>query len=123
MFGMFGTEQIWASNNPTGVQINLGYYALAECIIKGTYPSDALLRWCGVWADKSKPRKPYTKRAYVAPSKETDEKVVELYKSNPLLKNNEIARIVGRSNTYVSRVLRAIGVTRSRWQYQERKQK
>ena len=30
--------------NPGGIEINLGYYALAECIIKGTYTSVALLR-------------------------------------------------------------------------------
>ena len=109
---MLGCEQIWASNNPTGIEINMGYYALAECIVKGTYPSVALLRWCGLWADKSKPRKPYKKRAYVAPDEKVNQRVLELYRKNPSLKNKEIARIVNRSNTYVSRVLSTIGVKR-----------
>ena len=114
---MFGCEQIWASNNPCGININLGYYALAECIVKGTYPSDALLRWCGLWADKNKPRKPYKKRDYVAPDKKVNQKVLELYRNNPTMKNKEIAKIVNRSNTYVSRVLSTIGVKRKRWEY------
>ena len=33
-------------HNVAGIDINLGYYALAECLIKGTNPADALLRWC-----------------------------------------------------------------------------
>lgn len=111
---------IWASNNPMGIDINLGYYALCECIVKGTYPSDALLRWCGVWVDQSKPRKPYTRRAYVAPDKKVNQKVVELYKNNPSMRNKEIAQIVNRSNTFVSRVLSENGFRkRSRWEYKK----
>lgn len=121
---MFGCEQIWASNNPMGIQINLGYYALAECILKGTYPSDALLRWCGLWLDAARPRKPYTRREYVAPDKELDKKVLEIYRANPTLRIKDIAKMVGRSNTYVSRHLKMIGVRkRSRWDYYERKTK
>lgn len=117
---MLRCEQIWASNNVTGIQINLGYYALAECILKGTYPSDALLRWCGLWIDQSKPRKPYSrKRKYVAPDKKVNEKVVELYRNNPGIKNKEIARIVNRSSTFVSRILSANGVKRYRWDYKK----
>ena len=101
-----------------GIQINYGYYALAECILKGTYPAGALLRWCGLWMDASKPRKPYTKRKYVAPDKNVDQKVLELYRSNSDLKNKDIAKMVGRSNTYVSRVLKGIGVRRKRWDYE-----
>ena len=115
---MLGVERIWASNNPTGIVINYGYYALAECILKGTYPADALLRWCGLWLDASKPRKKYARRKYVAANKEVDKKVIELYKSNPHLKNKDIAKIVGRSNTFVSRKLAQIGVKRCRWEYE-----
>ena len=105
----------YASNNPAGIDINLGYYALADCIITGRHTSDALLRWCGLWSDADKKRKPYTPRPYVAPSKETEEKVIELYKANPMLKNKEIAKIVQRSPAFVSKLLRAIGVKRNRW--------
>ena len=56
------TQTAYTSNNPAGININLGYYALAECLIKGTDASKALLRWCGVWFDKTKPRKVYEKK-------------------------------------------------------------
>lgn len=46
----------YTSNNPAGIQINLGYYALAECIIKGTYTSIALQKWCDLHCDASKER-------------------------------------------------------------------
>ena len=111
------TERIWASNNPCGIEINLGYYALAECIICGTYTSNALLKWCGLSADVSKPRKKhkYTPRKYVAPDKAVNQRVIELYLENPNMQNKEIAAIVGRSNTFVHRMLKTIGVRRQRW--------
>lgn len=104
----------YASNNPGGVDINLGWYALMECIVKGTSPSDALLRWCGLWVDAAKERKPYTKRAYVAPDKRVNQRVIELYKENPKLQNKEIAAIVGRSGTFVTRALKTIGANRKK---------
>ena len=104
----------YTSNNPAGIKINLGYYALCECIIKGTQASDALLRWCGVHIDKTK-RKPYTPRAYVAPDKRVNERVIQLYRENPQLTNTEIAKLVNRSKSFVTFVLKRVGVRRSRW--------
>ena len=104
----------YASDNPAGIDINLGWYALAECICTTHYPSDVLSRWCGV-TDITKPRKPYTRRAYVAPSKEVEQKVYEIYAENPTLKNKEIAKMVNRSNWFVSKLLNKIGIRRNRW--------
>lgn len=50
------TEVIYASNNPSGIQLNLGWYALAECIAAKTHPGTALAKWCGVKKDARKPR-------------------------------------------------------------------
>lgn len=104
----------YTSNNPSGLNINLGYYALAECLIKGTHPGDALLRWCGLWVDKSE-RKSYTPRPYVAPDKRVNERVIQIYRENPQLTNTEIAKMVNRSKSFVTFVLKRIGVRRSRW--------
>ena len=41
----------YGNYNPGGIVINPGYYALAECIVKGTFAGDSLLRWCGVGYD------------------------------------------------------------------------
>ena len=41
----------YGNYNPGGIEINLGYYALYECIIKGTFTSVALSRWCGLKYD------------------------------------------------------------------------
>lgn len=101
--------------NPAGIDINLGWYALAECIIVGTYPSIALLRWCDL-KHTDKPRKKIEcKRRYAPPSQEVNEKIIQIYKENPQLKNREIAKMVGRSDTLVSKVLHGIGVIRNRW--------
>lgn len=105
----------YASNNPAGIDINLGWYALAECICTKHYSSEVLSRWCGLKADPAKPRKPYSPRAYVAPNKETEARVIEIYRKNPTLKNKEIAAMVNRSNTFVSKLLKSIGVRRNRW--------
>ena len=106
-------EQIWASNNPMGIEINLGYYALAECILAGVTPGDALLRWCGIRYDatKTKPRK----RKYYPPRPEITQKVLEMYRADTTRKNVEIAKALGVSKTLVSKVLRGIGVKRARW--------
>ena len=111
-------------NNPSGIVINLGYYALAECIICGTYAGHALSKWCGI-TDPAKPRKPYSKRRKQPPSdKEIDKKVLEIYKSNPRLKNIEIAKMVDRSNTYVSKLLKIhFGLKRNRWEYKKEDKK
>ena len=116
-------ELLTCGNNPSGFTVNHGYYALLECILKKTHPSEALLRWCGLRFDVSKPRKPYTQRTYVPYDPSMKEKVLQIYFENPTLKNKDIAKMVGRSNTFVSKVLLSIGVRRHRWDYYKGGQK
>lgn len=113
---MLRCEQVWASDNPMGIVINLGYYALAECILAGTTPSDALLRWCGIRYDATK-TKGYSppKRKYYPPRPEITKKVLDLYWADTTRKNCEIAKELGCSRTLVTRVLKTIGVRRTRW--------
>ncbi len=47
----------FGSENPGGIDINLGYYALTECIIKGTTASESLWRWCGLRYEKQNYRR------------------------------------------------------------------
>lgn len=110
---MLMCEQIWASDNPMGIEINLGYYALAECIIVGTTPSNALLRWCGIRYDATKNKCcPKSTRKYYPPRPEITKKVLDLYRKDTTRQNVEIARELGCSKTMVSRVLKTIGVSR-----------
>ena len=107
----------FGNGNPAGIVINFGWYALAECIITGKSASETLLTWCGLRYDTTeKPRNYPKNRIYVPPNEETNKAVIEIYRANPHLKNCEIAKIVNRSDTFVSNVLRKIGVKRDRWE-------
>ena len=111
---MLGVERKWVSDNPMGIEINLGYYALAECICTKTTPSDALLRWCNIWHDAQKPRKKYV-RLVTECTGEKAKKILNLYRRNPKTKSEKIAERVGCTREYVTKVLRGIGVHRNRW--------
>ena len=106
----------YTGNNPAGIDINLGYYALAECVIKGTDASKALLRWCGVWFDKTKPRKVYEKkRNYQKPIGEKTKRILAIYEQNPDYQNRQIAKIAECTPEMVGKVLRKIGIRRNKW--------
>ena len=115
-------KYLTCGNNPSGFTPNLGWYALAECIIKRTNPSVALSKWCGIKYDPVKKRH-YTPREYVAPDPQVNAMVIQLYFENPTLQNKEIAKMVGRSKTFVSRILLTIGIKRSRWDNKKRRTK
>ena len=38
----------YGCRNVSGITLNLGYYALCECILTRHTPCDALYRWCGL---------------------------------------------------------------------------
>lgn len=38
----------YGCSNPSGIIVNLGYYALCECLVTKHTPTDTLYRWCGV---------------------------------------------------------------------------
>ena len=111
---MLTVERAWVSDNPMGIEINLGYYALAECICAKTTPSEALLKWCNVWIDQTKPRKKYV-RLVTTRTGEKTKKILNLYRRNPKMKSQKIADKVGCTPEMVCKVLRSIGVHRNRW--------
>ena len=108
---MHCVQTAYTSNNPAGIDINLGYYALAECLIKGTDASKALLRWCGVWFDKTKPRKVYTKR----PMGKKTRRILAIYEKNPDYRNVKIAKMAKCTPEMVGKVLQKIGIRRNKW--------
>ena len=104
----------YTGNNPAGIDINLGYYALAECLIKGTDASKALLRWCGVWFDKTKPRKMYEKKhPYTKPMGEKTKRILSIYEKNPELQNRQIAILAKCTPEMVGKVLHSIGAKKN----------
>ena len=106
----------YTGNNPAGIDINLGYYALAECLIKGTDASRALLRWCGVWFDKTKPRKMYEKKcSYTKPMGEKTKRILAIYEQNPDYQNRQIAKIAECTPEMVGKVLHRIGARKNKW--------
>jgi len=111
----------YTAQNPCGIEINLGWYALCECIVAGTQISTALFRWCGLHQnpkgqDKPAPPKPKPKKKKpgVKGHPKTD-KIIKLYSKNPKLRNKEIAKRVGCTAEMVSKVHIRIGIRRNRW--------
>lgn len=98
----------YASNNPAGIEINLGVYALCEAILAKKDPTKMLKKWCGI----EEPPKDGRKDDRPAPKTES---VIRLYEKNKKLKNREIAKIVGCTPEMVCKALRSIGVRRNRW--------
>lgn len=113
----------YTGNNPAGIDINLGYYALAECLIKGTDASRALLRWCGVWFDKTKPRKMYEKKcSYTKPMGEKTKRILAVYEKHPDYPNRQIAKIAECTPEMVGKVLHRIGARKNKWSGYKEKQ-
>ena len=127
---MCGVYRTYTSNNPSGVIINPGWYALAEAIMTEHRIYDIMRKWCNVVdslpdalpkAEKTVKRK---KRKYkrVAPTK--TQQIIKLYRQNKKMKNIEIAKIVGCTQEMVGIALHRIGVRRNRWDgYKKRRAK
>ena len=109
---MIYLTETYTSNNPCGIDINLGYYALMECIIKGTNTNRALQRWCGLANDETKA---YKKRRFYPPRPEITQMILEIYQRDTSIKNTEIAKMLKCSKSLVTRALKTIGVKRTRW--------
>lgn len=45
---MFKVYRQFGNSNPAGIEINLGYYALLECIVTNHHSKKVLQRWCGI---------------------------------------------------------------------------
>lgn len=105
----------YVSHNPAGIDINLGYYALCECIVTKTNASTALLRWCGLWFDKGKEKPNFDKHEKKKKVGAKTQKILQLYEKNPNYTNRKIAQLVKCTPEMVGIVLHKIGVRRNRW--------
>ena len=92
------TYRTFTSNNPSGIQINLGYYALAECILKGTWASVALSRWCDLKNDTEK------ERHYKGKVTLNVAKLKRIYRDR-FLTYTYLSEITGKSRTFFIRML------------------
>lgn len=106
-------ERIWASNNPSGVIINPGWYALAEAICTKHSTCEVLQKWCGVSESRGwKKKDPYS-------TGEKMKKIIKIYRRHRgKLPHREIAERVGCTREYVSIVLKKkLGIgKRNRWE-------
>ena len=102
----------WASENPSGVVINPGWYALAEAILTRQTTCAVLQKWCGVSESRG-----WTKKD-TSCTGEKMEKIIKIYRRHKgKLQNKQIAEIVGCTREYVTIVLRKkLGIKRDRWE-------
>lgn len=103
----------WASENPSGVVINPGWYALAEAILTENSCCTVLQRWCGVSESRG-----WTKKD-TSCSGEKMAKIIKIYRRHKgKIPNHKIAEQVGCTREYVCIVLKKkLGVgKRNRWE-------
>lgn len=103
----------WASENPSGVIINPGWYALAEAICTKQTTCTVLQKWCGVSESRG-----WTKKD-TSCSGEKMKKIIKIYRRNKgKLPHSVIAERVGCTREYVSIVLKKkLGIgKRNRWE-------
>ena len=85
--------RVIASNNPMGININLGVYALTECICTGVLPSVALSKWCNVTQDPKKERA-YKDRVKI------DIDLLKMEISKRRLTNRQLADATGKTTGF-----------------------
>lgn len=117
--------QQYSSQNPAGIVINLGWYALAECILTEHKTQHVLSKWCGIRDDdtRTKTRKSVCKTSrkkelknILASQKTKSEKALLIYKLFNELSNVEIAKLVQCTPRLVTKMLRDNGFEkRNRW--------
>ena len=103
----------WVSDNPSGVIINPGWYALAEAICTKQTTCTVLQKWCGVSESRG-----WTKKD-TSCSGEKMKKIIKIYRRNKgKLPHSVIAERVGCTREYVSIVLKKkLGIgKRNRWE-------
>lgn len=103
----------WVSDNPSGVVINPGWYALAEAICTKKTCCEVLQRWCGVSESRG-----WTKKD-TSCTGEKMAKIIKIYRRNKgKLPHSVIAERVGCTREYVSIVLKKkLGIgKRNRWE-------
>lgn len=103
----------WVSENPSGVIINPGWYALAEAICTQQTTCTVLQKWCGVSESRG-----WTKKD-TSCTGEKMAKIIKIYRRNKgKLPHRVIAERVGCTREYVSIVLKKkLGIgKRNRWE-------
>ena len=105
----------YGNQNPAGIIINLGWYALAECILTEHKTQHVLSKWCGIrdeiYLDKRKELK-----NILASQKTKSEKALLIYRLFNELSNIEIAKLVQCTPRLVTKMLRDNGYAkRNRW--------
>ena len=103
----------WASENPSGVIINPGWYALAEAICTKQTTCTVLQKWCGVSESRGWVKKD------TSCTGEKMKKIIKIYRRNKgKLPHSVIAERVGCTREYVSIVLKKkLGIgKRNRWE-------
>ena len=103
----------WVSDNPSGVIINPGWYALAEAICTKQTTCTVLQKWCGVSESRG-----WTKKD-TSCTGEKMAKIIKIYRRNKgKLPHSVIAERVGCTREYVSIVLKKkLGIgKRNRWE-------
>ena len=102
---------IIASNNPSGIVINDGYYALLGAIVFGLEVEEALHKICGTKYGGDNRKK--NRRN----GQGKTERILQIYNENPTMKNSKIAEVVGCTREMVRIVLRNAGVPkRNKWE-------
>ena len=115
----------YGNQNPAGIVINLGWYALAECILTEHKTQHVLSKWCGIRDDKESTdireaarnlsRKKELKNI-LASQKTKSEKALLIYRLFNELSNIEIAKLVQCTPRLVTKMLRDNGYgKRNRW--------
>ena len=99
-------HQAWSSENPSGVVINPGWYALAEAILTK--------KWCGVSEHKT-----HRPKRDTSCTGEKMKQIIKIYKRHKgKMPNHKIAEQVGCTREYVTIVLKKkLGIgKRNRWE-------
>ena len=103
----------WVSENPSGVVINPGWYALAEAICTKQSCCTVLQKWCGVSESRG------WKKKDTSCTGEKMKQIIKIYKRHRgKIPNHKIAEQVGCTREYVCIILkRKLGIgKRNRWE-------
>ena len=107
-------HQAWSSENPSGVIINPGWYALAEAILTKNSCCVVLQKWCGVSEHKT-----HRPKRDTSCTGEKMKQIIKIYKRHKgKMPNHKIAEQVGCTREYVCIVLKKkLGIgKRNRWE-------
>ena len=106
------TQQQIGNYNPAGIEINLGYYALAECILTDHHSGETLYRWCRLReTPKNAPKENFTpaKRRKIVRIIADRKKLLKLLMFNGLA-YKDMCDIIGASTYVFYRMMKEVPV-------------